>query len=139
MITVSFADRKTGDYWNQDGFLRRLQPGAADGWFFGFRDSDASQLLSLYNENGVTKLFVNYQMKNGRGLSGVARTVDDMVQRLNQNRINKTGFVFITDNKGLVKIHKNSGLLDKATLGSLYGSDNQNILLNKTNIILPTF
>lgn len=136
LITVSFADRETGDYWNQEGFLRRLAPGPADGWFFGFRDSGTSKLLSLYTEHGITKLFVNFQMQNGRGLSGVARTVDDMVQRLNQNRINKTGFVFITDNSGQVKLHKDTQLLDKATLGSLFGKDNQQKLLSKQDFTL---
>lgn len=136
LTTVSFVDRELGDYWNHDGFLRRLVPGPADGWFFAFRESSASQLLSLYTEDGVTKLFVNYQMKNGRGLSGVARTVDDMVQRLNQNRINKTGFVFITDNTGLVKLHKNTQLLDKATLASLFGAQNQQTLLSKKDFSL---
>lgn len=136
LITVSFVDRQSGDYWNQEGFLRRLEPGPADGWFFSFRESDSSKLLSLYTENGVTKLFVNYQMKNGRGLSGVARTVNDMVERLNQYRINQSGFVFITDHSGLVKLHKNTNMLDKATLGSLFGKDNERKLLSKQDFSL---
>ena len=35
LIDASIADRTSGNYWNQDGFLRQLNE-QQDGWFFNF-------------------------------------------------------------------------------------------------------
>ena len=136
LITVSFVDRQSRRYWNQDGFLRVLEPGPADGWFFAFTSGDDAQLKSLYTEHGITKLFVNYQMLDGRGLSGVARPVGDLVQKMNQQKIEQSGFVYLVDNTGLVKIHKNQSLLDKATLESQYGKEASRQLLRNQDFSL---
>lgn len=132
LTNVSVANRETADYWNQDGFLRRLQNDALDGWFFGFRESGQESSMSLYTEDNVTKMFINYQQLSGQVLAGIGLTVNQMVQKLNGNKIAETGFVFLTDGKGLVKIHKNQSYLNKSTLGQLYGAGNGQKLLNRS-------
>lgn len=136
LTNASFADRQSARYWNQDGFLRTLQNDAADGWFFGFINSGQALSKSLYTEAGVTKLFVNFQMLDGRGLAGIGRTVDEMVELLNTNKIEQTGFVFLTDNKGMVKLHRDSKLLDKTDLARLYDQQTSNELLSKKSFSL---
>ena len=130
LTNVSVADRYTAQYWNQDGFLRVLQNDELDGWFFAFKDSGQAEMKSLYVEHGITKLFVNYQQVNGRMLAGVGQTVNQMVQTLNSFKIAETGFVFLTDSKGIVQIHKNSKLLNK-DVAKLYGGEISNPLLSK--------
>lgn len=122
LSNVSVADRQNANYWNQEGFLRTLQNDQYDGWFFAFRESGQALSRSLYTENGVTKLFVNFQQLDGKVLAGIARTMNDMVKMLNGNKIADTGFVFVTDNQGKVMLHKNASLLNKADLNSLYGN-----------------
>ena len=39
LSAVSFANKNTADYWNQDGFLRRLQRDSADNWFYDYTAS----------------------------------------------------------------------------------------------------
>ena len=39
LSAASFADRSSAMYWNQDGFLRKLNNDNIDGWFYAYRDS----------------------------------------------------------------------------------------------------
>lgn len=130
LTNVSVADRQTARYWNQDGFLRVLQNDKYDGWFFAFRDSGQSSMKSLYTEDGMTKLFVNYQQTNGRMLAGFGRSVNQMVEMLNSFKIAETGFVYLADHEGKIQIHKNRKLLN-TDISGLYGSNVSNSLLGK--------
>ncbi|MDF2179956.1 methyl-accepting chemotaxis protein [Aliiglaciecola sp. CAU 1673] len=129
LATASFADRQTANYWNQDGFLRTLNH-QQDGWFYAFTGSNQAELLSIFMEpSGETKLFVNFQQVDGRGLAGLAKSMDDMVSMLNQYRIEQSGFVFITDGQGQVKLHPDKSLVEKTTLTSLFDESTQRQLL----------
>ncbi|MCV2885904.1 methyl-accepting chemotaxis protein [Aestuariibacter sp. AA17] len=133
LSAASFANRQTADYWNQDGFLRRLQPNTADDWFFAYRESNKDYMVSTYREpnTGKTNLFVNYQQLNGQGLSGIAKSFDDMVDFLSNFKIEETGFVYLVDAEGVVQVHRNVALLGKASLSSLYGGNAANTLTSK--------
>lgn len=110
---ASWADRQTGRYWNQDGFLRVLTP-QEDGWFFAFRDSAQATNVSLFTEpDGRVRMFVNYQQVNGRGLSGIAVSLQQLVAYLNSVRIAESGLVYLIDQQGQVILHP-----DRALLGS---------------------
>lgn len=135
LTNSSIADRQTAKYWNQDGFLRVLQNDEFDGWFFAFRDSGNAVNKSLYTEDGVSKLFINYQQLDGRVLAGVGRSMDQMVSMLNGFKIAETGFVFITDAAGKVQLHKDSSKIGKS-LSQLYGSDIGRDLLGNTSFSL---
>ncbi len=128
---TSVANRNSAQYWNQDGFLRVLQNDQRDGWFFGFRDSGNATSLSLYYDDGEPKLFINYQELNGLTMAGVGFTLSQMVQKMNSYKVADSGFVFLTDGDGLVKIHKNSSYVDQRDLSSLYGNQNASNLLSK--------
>lgn len=130
LTNASVADRQTAQYWNQEGFLRVLNNDNLDGWFFAFRDSGQASSMSLYTEAGTTKMFVNYQQLNGQVMAGIGRTVDQMVSMMNSFKVADTGFVFLTDAKGLVQIHKNTKFINSATLSGLY-KDQASQLLRK--------
>ncbi|WP_372628224.1 methyl-accepting chemotaxis protein [Arsukibacterium sp.] len=119
---ASWADRKTGRYWNQDGFLRVLNQ-QEDGWFFAFRDSGAATNVSLFTEpGGKVRMFVNYQQLNGRGLSGIAVSLQQMVDYLSGLRIADTGLAYLADGDGNIVIHPNTSLIGQQTMSQLYGS-----------------
>ena len=102
---ASFCERTTGDYWNERGFLRRLNP-TEDSWFFAFKESGKAKQVSVYKSAEVGyQIFVNYQQLNGVGLSGVAKSMNDMVKMLSAFKIEQTGFVFLVDKTGKVQIH----------------------------------
>lgn len=133
---ASVANRKTAYYWNQNGFLRQLTQ-QQDGWFFGFTQSGQSTMVSMFQEaSGEVKMFANYQNVSGDTMSGLSKSMDDMVNLLNGFKIEETGFVFLTDSKGAVQIHQRN---DKArsSLTQLYGPQASQ-LLNKGSFNLIT-
>jgi methyl-accepting chemotaxis protein len=136
LAQASYADRQTAAYYTQDGFLRILTP-AEDGWFFGYRDSRQERMLNVFTEaNGEVKLFINYQQPDGRGLVGLAKSLDDMVTLLSSFKIEKSGFVYLVDNSGSVTLHQNKGLIGKAKLAQLYQNIDTSQLLSKNNFNL---
>jgi methyl-accepting chemotaxis protein len=138
LSNVSFADKQTAKYWNQDGFLRQLQNDNADGWFYAYRDSGQENMVSVYREpdTGKTDLFVNYQQPNGRGLSGTAKSFKTVVDMLAGFKLEQTGFVYLVSGDGKLQLHKDTKLLGKASLASVYDGESARKLLNKNEFNL---
>ncbi|MDA0148508.1 methyl-accepting chemotaxis protein [Vibrio sp. LaRot3] len=131
---ASVANRNNANYWNQNGFLRQLNH-QQDGWFFGFTQSGAPTSVSIFQEaNGDVKMFANYQELNGLGMSGLSKSMDDMVSLLNGFKIEKTGFVFLANAEGDVQIHRQADKA-KSNLSQLYGAKSRE-LLNKNSFNL---
>lgn len=131
---ASVANRNTAFYWNQNGFLRQLNQ-QQDGWFFGFTQSGEPTSVSIFQEaNGDVKMFANFQLVNGTTMSGLSKSMDDMVRLLNGFKIEKTGFVFLTDATGKVQIHRETNK-SRSSLNELYGSSASQ-LLNKSGFNL---
>ena len=132
LTVTSFVDRNTHKYWNQDGFLRVLKNDQYDGWFFAYKDSGQETSLSLYNEPGQGyRLFANYQQTNGRGMSGVAKSVDELVDVLNSVKIAESGFIYMTDGEGTIIAHSNTDLLGKSHLRDVTSGQTANQLLQQ--------
>lgn len=133
---ASVANRKSANYWNQDGFLRQLTQ-QQDGWFFGFTQGGPERMLNVFTEqNGEVKLFVNFQQLNGVSMAGLSKSLDDMVSLLNGFRIEKTGFVYLMDGNGDIKIHKNNSIMGKQSISDVVGSQEASVLLTKQNFNL---
>ncbi len=119
---ASVANRQTAYYWNQNGFLRQLTR-SQDGWFFGFTQSGNSTMVSMFQEpSGEVKMFANYQDVGGFSLSGVSKSMDDMVKLLNGFKIEQSGFVFLADANGVIQIHSQNDKV-KTALSQLYGRE----------------
>ncbi|WMN59705.1 methyl-accepting chemotaxis protein [Pseudoalteromonas xiamenensis] len=132
LVTASWANRKTAQYWNQKGFLRVLNQNQ-DGWFFGFTQSSEPFSISIYQESpGDVKMFVNHQQTNGIGLAGLAKSIDDMQAMLSKMTIEKTGFVFVVDSRGQVQLHRDASKVAKATLSDFYGASASRLLNGQT-------
>ncbi len=130
LVTASFADRQSAAYYNQDGFLRILNH-EQDNWFYDYTKSRQDLMLSIFREsNGEVKLFVNFQQLDGRGLAGLAKPLDSMVSMLANFRIGDSGFVFMTDGSGKVKLHPDAARIDRDNLTQLASGSSTN-LLNK--------
>ena len=130
LVTASFADRQSAAYYNQDGFLRILNH-EQDNWFYDYTKSRQDLMLSIFREsNGEVKLFVNFQQLDGRGLAGLAKSLDSMVSMLANFRIGDSGFVFMTDGSGKVKLHPDATRIDRDNLTQLASGSSTN-LLNK--------
>lgn len=139
LTVASFVDRQTYNYWNQDGFLRTLKNDELDGWFFAYKDSGQPISLSLYNEPGQGyRLFANYQQLNGRGMSGVAKSVDELLDIINAVKIANTGFVYLVDGSGTIIAHPDTNLLGKAKLASVSDASASRQLLTEQRFAMTT-
>ncbi|PQJ87533.1 methyl-accepting chemotaxis protein [Aliivibrio sifiae] len=133
---ASVANRHNAYYWNQDGFLRQLTQ-QQDAWFFGFTQGGPERMLNVFTEqNGEVKLFVNFQQLNGVSMAGFSKSLDDMVSLLNGFTIEKTGFVYLMDGNGDIKIHKNNSIMGKQSISNVVGSQEASVLLTKQNFNL---
>ncbi|HHF3061708.1 TPA: methyl-accepting chemotaxis protein [Vibrio diabolicus] len=131
---ASVANRQTAYYWNQNGFLRQLNR-TQDAWFFGFTSSGQETSVSVFQEaNGEVKMFANYQDLNGTSMSGLSKSMDDMVALLNGFKIEDTGYVFLTNEQGEIQIHRQQGK-KQTSITKLFGSD-ASALLNKNSFNL---
>ncbi|MGO4894703.1 methyl-accepting chemotaxis protein [Flavobacterium sp. W21_SRS_FM6] len=133
LSAVSFADKNTADYWNQDGFLRRLKQDNADGWYYNYTASGKEYMVSVYRDpnTGKTDLFVNYQQPNGQGLSGTAKSFKSVVDILASFQLEQSGFVYLVDGSGAVQLHKDSSVVGQASLTTLFDATTSAVLLNK--------
>lgn len=122
LADASVSNRETANYWNQEGFLRTLTPDR-DGWFFAFRSSGEPKMVSVYTSSteGV-KLFLNYQQVSGKGLAGVSKTMGEMINFLDGFKLEQSGFVYLVDGEGTIRIHRDESKLGKLTLVDEYGS-----------------
>ncbi|EOU2463892.1 methyl-accepting chemotaxis protein [Vibrio navarrensis] len=127
---ASVANRQTAYYWNQNGFLRQLNQ-SQDGWFFGFTNSGKQTMVSIFTEaNGEVKMFANYQHLSGFTMSGVSKSMDEMVDKLNGFQIEDSGYVFLVDSAGKIQIHRDKQAVGKPL--SSYIDSNSAALLNKS-------
>ncbi|RKF18744.1 methyl-accepting chemotaxis protein [Alginatibacterium sediminis] len=133
---ASIANRKTANYWNQKGFLRQMSP-ERDGWFFALVNSGLETTVSVYHSSTEkTKMFANFQQVNGIALSGLSKTLDDMIAMLNGFEIEKTGYVFLTDSEGGVQIHRQESQLKK-NLSDIYDADVGQLLSKNSFNLVP--
>ena len=130
---TSFADRESGHYWNQEGYLRQLQNDDVDGWFYAYRESgkDSSVSIYAYPDSDNIELFVNYQEVNGKGLAGIAKSFEDVVNLLSSFTLEKTGFVYLVNDKGIIQLHKNKSLVGQS-IDNIYSHKVTNRILNKS-------
>ncbi|MCL1056432.1 methyl-accepting chemotaxis protein [Shewanella gelidimarina] len=136
LAQASFADKESAAYYTQDGFLRELNP-TQDAWFFDYKNSGQETMLNVFTEdNGDVKLFINYQQPNGRGLVGLGKSLDDMVQLLRSFKIEQSGFVYLVDSKGQVKLHPDTAQIGKADLNNLYRGTDTSSLMRRTDFNL---
>ncbi|OAN16592.1 chemotaxis protein [Photobacterium jeanii] len=130
LLDASIANRQTGTYW-MDSFTESRQH-RANGWFSKLVASGQEKSLSVYREDsGEVKLFLNYQRPHGSTLAGLSKSMTGMVNFINQFTLEQTGFIYLVDSQGTLRLHKNSQKLGKASLQSEYSSASSQTLLRK--------
>ncbi|QPB83895.1 HAMP domain-containing protein [Pseudoalteromonas rubra] len=137
LVTASWANRETHQYWNQNGFLRVLNQ-QQDGWFFHFTQSAEEYSISIYQEApGDVKMFVNHQQTNGIGLAGLAKSIDAMQTMLANMTIEQSGFVFVVEkSQGVVQLHPDASKVAKTKLLDLYGAQAAGQLRNSRDFVV---
>ncbi|MCL1065831.1 methyl-accepting chemotaxis protein [Shewanella olleyana] len=131
---LSYSDRETFRFWNNlDGFLRVMSP-ENDGWYFDYKDGGNVESVSIYTSSRTndTTLYVNTQQLNGRGFAGAGKSFDRLVNLLSEFRIEESGFVYLIDDSGNAKFHKDYKESQVMPLADIYNPTTANTLLNNT-------
>ncbi|TKB56013.1 methyl-accepting chemotaxis protein [Ferrimonas aestuarii] len=131
---VSAINKQTGHYWNQNGFLRVMQP-ERDKWFFKFRNDVEQSKINIYSsaEKNEHRIYVNYKTLSESGLvTGLSRSLEDMIERINGFRLEQTGFVYLVDAEGVVQVHNQGKQIVGRQLDDLYQSGISSQLLSQS-------
>lgn len=132
LLDASVANRDSGKYW-MDSFTTAAQH-KTQGWFRTLVNSGKETSLSIYKEdNGDVKLFINYQQPNGVILAGLSKSMDSMVNFINQFKLEQTGFVYLVDSQGQIRLHKGKPDMRDATLAREYSPAVSQTLLRKAD------
>jgi methyl-accepting chemotaxis protein len=124
LTSASFADKNTHKYWNQEGFLRVLQP-ETDTWYFAYLESGESDLVSVYHDKNKHRVdvYVNYQQPDGKGLSGVATSFDGVLEILKNSLFAKYGDIYLVDNLGKIQVHAEADVAGIKSLQDMFSKD----------------
>jgi hypothetical protein len=124
LTSASFADKNTHKYWNQEGFLRVLQP-ETDTWYFAYLESGESDLVSVYHDKNKHRVdvYVNYQQPDGKGLSGVATSFDGVLEILKNSLFAKYGDIYLVDNLGKIQVHAEADVAGIKNLQNMFSKD----------------
>jgi len=140
LLDASIADRKTGRYWNQNGFNRVFDRNS-DPIFYRLVDSGKEYTFNLFtDENNIQKFFVNYQDRNGTFMSGLSKTTKEWNRFLTELSNENTGKVYLVDQKGIIQINGSSEKLNGKPLSDLFHNTyiEELLLPGKVNTIEAT-
>ncbi|WP_370279965.1 methyl-accepting chemotaxis protein [Pontibacterium sp.] len=134
-FTAFLVSAKSGSYYTPAGLFKTLSPqDEKDRWFYGFVESGKAFDLSLDidEQSKVPTLFINYRMQqNGETLAvtGVGLTLDSMASTIGQYKIREQGSIFLVDQNGTIKLHKDPSLVGKHI--NMLGDIDTGTLLNQ--------
>jgi len=115
---VSWVSGSTGKYFDDKGYNRTLDKGAAgDQWFYGFLASGKPYSLNLDKEPGATtyNVFINTRFDTGDGKIGVASlglSVNKLAENIRSYKVGESGFVYLVRPNGMLIVHRETALAD---------------------------
>lgn len=101
----------SGNYYTEEGVFKTLDKNSEkDSWFYRFLESKKPFSLDIDVDEGSGKLtlFVNYLLGGDQplGAAGVGINVSAMADLINNYQIGESGFVYLTDKEGAIKVHR---------------------------------
>jgi len=101
----------TNNYYTEEGIFKTLdESNDKDGWFYGFIKSGKrfSLDVDVDEASGKLTLFVNYLVGSSQalGVAGVGINVSSLADLINNYKIGESGFVYLTDKAGAVRVHR---------------------------------
>jgi len=108
-INTFIISKKTKKYYTDDGSIREITL-EGEPWFYDFINSNEPFELSLDIDkaSGKAVVFINYAIEiNGvrTAIGGLGRSLKSMTQLIKSYTIGESGFVYLVDNNGSIKLH----------------------------------
>lgn len=117
---VFWVSKQSLKYYQNDGILKTMSASAArDQWFFNFMSSSQRQQIAVDVDQKSKRLtaFINVKVNhNGKdlGLTGLGYDISKIIEIVSQNKIGKTGYVFLLKSDGDIAAHPDQSLVGKS-------------------------
>ena len=126
----------TNNYYTEEGIFKTLdQNNDKDGWFYSFLKSgkEFSLDVDVDEASGKLTLFVNYLVGSGQalGVAGVGINVSSLADLINNYKIGESGFVYLTDHTGVVRVHRDVSAIKEGNIATEDGISKVSELLLK--------
>lgn len=112
-----------GDYTYR-GFKKRFELNASSHtWFYNQINSGKTTSITIAKgSNGKMRLYISSLISESEklGLVGVGVNLESMVQMLQSFKIGDTGFVYLADKDGMVRVHPSNSEVNSASLRDYY-------------------
>ncbi len=141
-FTSFFVSAKSKKYYSYRGLNKVISPGDAhDVWYYKFIASGLPYDLDVDNDEvhqGRLTIFINHRVEDfaGKllGVTGVGLSMDQVGEILASYQNKYRRAVYMVDSSGLVQVHSQKDLIEKASLAQLLGEAKlaRTILANKT-------
>lgn len=128
-FSTFFVSEKTGYYYHFSGILKKLSSADPhDVWYSDFKAMEKPYDLTVDTnqaaENGLT-IFINHRLDdyNGNllGVTGVGLNMEMVADLLKSYRQRYGRDIYLVDHEGLIKVHKDQDLVDRANIADLEG------------------
>lgn len=129
-LGANFVSQRTGQYTDLSHGRRDYAYHITDKdtWFSGFRNSGALTNIVVYVNDPTwgTKAFINRRVEVDNryaGLVSISIDIEAFAKQLGTMAIGKSGRTFMVDDKGMVRLHADTALLNKplAEIYPVYG------------------
>ncbi|AIY67186.1 methyl-accepting chemotaxis protein [Pseudoalteromonas piratica] len=117
---VFWVSKQSLKYYQNDGILKTMSASAArDQWFFNFMSSSQRQQIAVDVDQKSKRLtaFINVKVNhngNDMGLTGLGYDISKIIEIVSQNKIGKTGYVFLLKSDGDIAAHPDQSLVGKS-------------------------
>ncbi|TAE00677.1 MAG: GAF domain-containing protein [Bacteroidetes bacterium] len=118
IFVLALTTNKNNDYYNGSEIRQLLADNPKDQWYFAFKRKQAEQEMNLDNsKEGILSLFLNKKILNEKaeqiGIVTVGIKLEKIVDLILAKQIGKDGKVYVVDESGIIKIHKNKRLVSR--------------------------
>lgn len=116
-INAFIVSKASGNYYTNNGLIRQITA-KDDAWFYDFLNSTKSYELSLDidKNSGEAVVFINYAIEiNGvrSAVAGIGRSLKSMTELIQGYKIGESGFVYLVDGNGKIKLHANKNEIEQ--------------------------
>ncbi|ABA89688.1 diguanylate cyclase [Syntrophotalea carbinolica DSM 2380] len=128
-FSTFFVSEKTGFYYHFNGILKKISPADPhDVWYPEFKALNKSYDLVVDTneaaENGLT-IFINHRLNdyqgNLLGVTGVGLNMEMVANLLKSYRQRYGRDIYLVDQNGLIKVHKDQTLVDRENISDQEG------------------
>lgn len=128
-FTSFFVSAKTGIYYRYNGIHKRVtEEDAHDVWYYEFIDSKKEYHFDVDTDEGadnILTIFINYRVEdrdgNLLGVTGVGLKMGAVAGKVREYRQKYGRDVYLADGLGIVQIHPETSLIEKANIYEMEG------------------